>query len=116
MLIEFRLSMPCIGSWNGKWTGENNYYGKIINFTSMYGTGKKAKEKAESILNKSFRYNFGDGWVAEIDVSKVDGRKANSLRKKSRGFMGYEWMIDSILRNGEIFNAAEALRRGIVNG
>ena len=32
MLICFTLSMPQVGSWNGKWTGAKNFYAEVINF------------------------------------------------------------------------------------
>lgn len=32
MILEFKLSMPNIGSWNGKWSGEDEYFAKIITF------------------------------------------------------------------------------------
>ena len=102
MLMAFELSMPNIGSWNGKWTGEGKCYAKVLNFTQKYGTSKAAQEKAKSILGKRFSYDFGDGWRAEVKVSKVDSKAAAKLRKNSAGFMGYDWMIDSILRDGKI--------------
>lgn len=102
MLLEFRLTMPGVGSWNGKWTGSENYYARVINFTKKYGSSKKAKEKLETLDGNSFYYNFGDGWSASIDVRVVTSTEARQIRKKSRGFYGYEWMIDSILSKGEI--------------
>ena len=41
MILCFELSMPSVGSWNGKWGGANSYYAKIINF----GRTKKAEKK-----------------------------------------------------------------------
>ena len=31
MILSFTLSMPNIGSWNGKWTGSKNLYARAIN-------------------------------------------------------------------------------------
>jgi hypothetical protein len=97
MLLEFKLSMPNVGSWNGRWTGEDRYYAIIKNFS-------KSKEiEAKQILDTGyFHYNFGDGWSAGINVRKVDSKEANKIRKKSNGFMGYQWMIDSIIKNNKI--------------
>jgi len=93
MIIAFVLTMPNVGSWNGKWTGEGNLYARTVNF----GRSKSGKEKAQEILDKkSFYYNFGDGWGANISVKAVNAKEATQIRKKSRGFYGYEWMIDSI--------------------
>jgi len=95
MLIAFTLSMPSIGSWNGKWTANGNLYARVINIGS--------KKRVNEILTRgSFRYNFGDGWVAGIDVKKVNAKEARRLRKESKGFYGYDWMIDSIRSNLEI--------------
>ena len=72
-------------------------------------------EKARKILNVPaaqrqaindsgyYYYNFGDGWGASVNVYILDGAKeASRLRRKSDGFCGYEWMIDSIITNGKI--------------
>ena len=95
MLIAFTLSMPSVGSWNGKWTSSGNLHARAINIGS--------KKRANEILAKgSFRYDFGDGWVAGISVKKVNAKEARQLRKDSKGFCGYEWMIDSIRADLEI--------------
>jgi hypothetical protein len=107
MLLAFELTMPNVGSWNGKWTGSDRLYVKILNFTQRYGTSKAAKEKLDSIKDKSFYYNFGDGWSASVSVKQVDVNKAAKLRSKSAGFYGYDWMIDSILQYGKILNSSQ---------
>ena len=95
MLLAFTLSMPNVGSWNGKWTAAGNLYARVISIGN--------KKRADEILAKnSFRYNFGDGWVAGISVKKVDAKEARRLRRESKGFCGYEWMIDSIRANLKI--------------
>jgi hypothetical protein len=92
MLIAFELSMPNVGSWNGRWTGEKDLYVRVK---------KLPKQQAESILQKpTYSYNFGDGWRASIKATQVDSKEATGLRKKSRGFCGYDWMIDSIIKKG----------------
>lgn len=97
MILSFRLSMPNIGSWNGKWTGESRNYVVTRKF------GKSGEEKAKQILDKkSYYYNFGDGWGALVSVGEVDAKEAAKLRKKSDGFFGYEWMVESICKNLEI--------------
>ena len=103
MLIAFELSMPNKGSWNGKWSGENDCYVKVLNFSQRYGTSKAAKELSEKILSGgSYWYNFGDGWSMRVDVQQVDSKEAAKLRKKSKGFCGYDWAIQSILQCQEI--------------
>ena len=99
MILAFTLSMPNIGSWNGKWTGINNLYARVINF----GRGKEAEERAKQILGKGYyHYNFGDGWSAGITVKQVDAKEANKIRRASQGFYGYDWMIRSIREKGII--------------
>jgi len=99
MILSFTLSMPNVGSWNGKWTGVNNLYARVFNF----GRGKKANEKAQGILDKGYyHYNFGDGWSAGVTVKQVDAKEAGKIRRGSQGFCGYDWMITSIRNNGKI--------------
>lgn len=95
MLIAFTLSMSSVGSWNGKWTAADRLYVRVISIGN--------KKRVNEILAKgSFHYNFGDGWVAGISVKKVDAKEARRLRTASKGFCGYEWMIDSIRADLEI--------------
>ena len=99
MLLCFTLSMPSNNAWNGKWTGEKNLYSRIVNI----GNTKKRLEKGKRILEEGyFSYNFGDGWVARIDVKEVKAIEAAKIRKISCGFCGYDWMIESILDNLDI--------------
>ncbi len=99
MILSFTLSMPNIGSWNGKWSGEGQLYARVINF----GRSKKATEKAKSILDKRyFHYNFGDGWSAGVTVKEIDSKEARRIRQLTKGFCGYDWMIDSIRDNLKI--------------
>ncbi len=99
MILCFTLSMPNVGSWNGKWSGEDNLYARIVNF----GNSKKGIARADYIRGRSpFRYNFGDGWSANVSVEVVGAREAARLRKASKGFCGYDWMIDSIRQHGDI--------------
>ena len=97
-MIGFTLRMPNIGSWNGKWSGERDIY-----FISRISTRKKEND----LDGKSFYYSFDDGWGALVSCKKMTSQEANKLKRKSKGFCGYEWMVESILKNGEI-KASEA--------
>ena len=99
--VAFVLSMPNVGSWNGKWTGEGNLYAVVKKFSDRWF--EKNKEK---FINGGY-YNFGDGWGASIDVKVISSLEAKTIRKKSRGFYGYEWMVDSLMWYGEILNTKE---------
>lgn len=86
--------MPSVNTWNGRWTGENNLYARVQHVS---------KPRAKEILDiGSFSYSFGDGWVANIRVTEVKGYEVEKIRRKTRGFYGYDWMIKSIINHLEI--------------
>ena len=121
MILCFKLSMPNVSSWNGKWTGKNNQYLIIKNF----GKSKKATEKARKLLNVPaakrhaiddsgyYYYNFGDGWGAGISVSIIDSTESRRLRRQSAGFYGYDWMVDSIIDYGDIYDTEQRKEQAI---
>ena len=87
--VEFRLTMPNVGSWNGRWSGEDRNYTIVRRLPD---------ERIRDLgIPRSWRYDFGDGWVAGVSARVMDkgGRRA-----KSDGFCGYEWMVENILRWG----------------
>ncbi len=99
MALAFILSMPRKASWNGKWSGE----GKCYAIVRKVGRSKQAKDKAAKLAaEKSFYYDFGDGWGASVAVREVDDNEARHLRRQTLGFYGYDWMVDSILEKGRI--------------
>lgn len=99
MLVCFKLSMPNKGSWNGKWSGEENLYAIIRQVPKKHKTMPMIEEL---LKNNHYSYSFGDGWVARIEITQVEAKEANKIRQKSQGFCGYEWMIDSLIKNGKI--------------
>lgn len=98
MTLCFTLTMPNRGSWNGKWSGENNFYGC---FRSV------SKATADKLDGQDFYYHWKDGWGANISIHIASGNVLRQLRKKSKGFHGYEWMVDSILKHGKIYTDHE---------
>lgn len=99
MTLVFTLSMPGRASWNGRWSGEDRIYAITKNFTT-----KKGKEKAAKILADGYySYRWSDGWAAGISVKEVTSQEARKIRKKSQGFCGYDWMVDSIMAHGAIY-------------
>ncbi len=89
--------MPCAPSWNGKWSGDGEFYAIVQKFSV------KQYEKARKILEgEYYQYRFGDGWVAGIDAKEVDAKEAKKIKKNSLGFCGYDWMVDSIIKDGVI--------------
>lgn len=97
-MIAFILTMPNRGSWNGRWSGENDLHAIV----------KTERSVPKDVIGKSFCYRWDDGWSACVSVEKVDCREGNKLRKKSRGFCGYSWMVDSIIKKGVIEYMAES--------
>lgn len=97
-IFAFKLSMPNVGSWNGRWSGENDLY---IRFKKL--TNKQIEES--KIEEKGYHYSFGDGWSANVSVFAVDSKERQKLQRKSKGFAGYDWMIDSIIKNGKIISS-----------
>lgn len=96
-MIIFELTMPNRGSWNGKWSQENDRH--IIIKNERYFQ----KDIINNILEKrDFYYRWDDGWTACVSVSKINYKDANKLKKISCGFCGYDWMVSSILNYGEI--------------
>jgi hypothetical protein len=107
MKVSFQLTMPNVGSWNGKWTGAaKKYYLVKSAFKGRSGYGTVDANKAMELLgenqSRSFYYNFGDGWGANVKMEIVDAAEARKRTKESAGFCGYEWMIDSIMKHGKI--------------
>jgi hypothetical protein len=96
-MIIFELTMPNRGSWNGKWSQENDRH--IIIKNERYFP----KDIINNILEKrDFYYHWDDGWTACVSVSKINYKEANKLKKISGSFCGYDWMVSSILNYGEI--------------
>jgi hypothetical protein len=88
--IEFTLSMPNRGSWNGGWSGAGNRYAII----------RKVDDRAAIELDgKYWHHSWPDGWGAGISARLMEpGERA----KPSAGFSGYDWMVADILAHGKI--------------
>ena len=101
MILLFTLSMPGRNSWDGQWSGEDRYHAITRNFNGTFGytnldSGRHISEKGY------YHYSFGDGWAAGVSVKEVTSREAEAARKKSSGFCGYDWMVDSIIQHDKI--------------
>jgi len=95
MINAYILTMPNNNSWNGRWTGDEKVYAIIRSY-----------RKAAPDTGNHY-YNFGDGWGANVEVREVDKGEAAKLRKRSKGFCGYEWMIEEIEQHGRILTLKE---------
>ena len=99
MILAFELSMPGIGSWNKKWSGEGRYYAMVKNM----GRSQKAKAQGHDIIaNQPYNHSWDDGWRARIDVRQVDAQEARKIRRDTKGFCGYDWMVENIMLCGSI--------------
>lgn len=101
LIVAFILTMPNNNAWNGRWSGEGRTYAVLKTFRD---TKKTEARLAPLLAQRHFYYNFGDGWGANVAMRQVERGEAQRLRRKSAGFCGYNWMIDSILDWGKIGN------------
>ena len=53
MNFEFRLSFPNVGSWNGKFSGESNYYAVVTKITD---------KQLQKRLIENDRYHYNDSY------------------------------------------------------
>lgn len=103
MILAFCLSMPNCASWDGNWSGNGNKYVIIKIFR-----GKKEIEKAQKILDtRYYHYSWNDGWGAGITVKQINSKQASILRKESKGFCGYDWMVETICKYGKPLSTHE---------
>ena len=86
MRLIAELTMPNAGSWDGKWHRAEKRY------TKVFSTSKKSEK-----FIGNYRYSFGDGWIANVEVRHPEPRE-----RVSNKFAGYDWMITSIKHCGEI--------------
>ena len=99
--ILFTLTMPGRNSWNGRWSGDGNVYARVRTFSAP----KRHAETIKRILSQpNYTYDFGDGWVAQVAVREIKSDEAQKIMKKSVGFAGYEWFIESIVKYGKIMS------------
>lgn len=98
------ITMPNVNTWNGSWSGAGKFFGKkigikesdVVEFEETTGLKLNIGE------SKSWYYNFGDGWGASVLFEVMEASEISKLMRKSQGFMGYDWMVNSIVRNGKI--------------
>jgi len=96
----FILTMPNVGSWNGKWTQSDKLFAKVEGF-----------RKTPTLKTGNYYYSFGDGWGANVQVKEVTKEEAKQLKKFSKGFCGYDWMVTSLLDHGNILPDSIRQRR-----
>lgn len=91
-MIMFELTFPCRGSWNGKWSGEKDRHCVFM----------RENRVPRNFVGQTYLYDFGDGWTAKIEVTKIDYGSYRKMKKVPTGFCGYNWMVKSIVSKGKI--------------
>ena len=91
-MIVFTLTMPGKGSWNGKWSQEGRLFCRT----------RTERRVPKEIWNKSFFYRWDDGWEACVTIDRMPAAEARKLERRSAGFCGYDWMIESLIEDGFI--------------
>jgi len=88
--VEFRLSMPGVASWDGRWSGEGKSYlcWRTLGDADLAALGAAMR----------WVHAFGDGWCASVSARVM---AKGERRAKSAGFCGYDWMVDRIVRWGD---------------
>lgn len=93
----FILTMPGRGSWDGNWSGDGRFYAAI----------RRVKDsKAGELANGHFTHCWSGGWRASVEVRIVSGSEITKIRRRSNGFCGYDWMVDTIISHGRILDSA----------
>lgn len=94
--LVFTLTMPNRGSWNGRWSGEKFNYVRGRTYSNA-----EFRQLPKNLVGSHY-YRWNDGWTACVKVEVVDSREKLRRLRKSDGFCGYDWMIDSLCLTGEI--------------
>ena len=97
--LIFKLTMPNPPSWNGKWSGENENHTLARSFSD-----EEFSNLPKNIIGNHF-YRWNDGSTACVNVKEVPNENARKRALKGTvGFIGYQWMIDELIKYGEIRN------------
>lgn len=91
-MIVFELSMPNKGSWNGKWSQEGELFVRTC----------RECDVPKEYWGKAFFYSWDDGWTACVTLTRMPAAEARKQERRSKGFCGYDWMIKSIIKYGDI--------------
>lgn len=98
-MILFELTMPHVGSWDGKWSEEKGTHIIV----------KPEREVRKFLWDQDYYYSWPDGWTCCIKCKRISAAEARKLASKSSGFCGYNWMVDSIIHYGSIMTKSEQI-------
>lgn len=96
-MIVFELTMLNRNSWNGRWSGENDIHVIAV----------PERKVRKFLWGKDYFYHWTDGWTACVSCRRMSAAEARKLEKKSIGFCGYNWMVDSIIHFGSIMTRSK---------
>ena len=91
--LAFRLTMLCHAPLRSSWQDKN--------FVACRQFMEQLRTRTIAV-NGPYTYRFSDGYTAHISAFVINEAQRNRLLNESDGFGGYEWMIDSIIKHGEI--------------
>ena len=80
MLVAFQLTMPNVGSWDGKWSGSDSLYARVRKARSK--TDIEAARRA--VAGKPFHYSWTAGKPAEEAASRAREQLEALLAKANK--------------------------------
>ena len=96
MFLQFTLNKP------NKETIVDREFTKKVYARILKIDEKKIPNIMDILKTKYFHYDFNDEWSGGVTVEKVTKKRAEFVSKNTLGFATYQWMIDSILKDGFI--------------
>ena len=83
----------------------DNYESPTRHSTTRVQRSAEAKASALRLLHAgTLEYEWPDGTKTTIRVMRVDSRESARIRRNSKGFRSYGWMVDSALQHGRPIN------------
>ena len=76
-MIVFRLTMPHVNSWNGRWSQEDELHIRTMD----------ERQVPKEVWDKEFYHHWDDGWTACVSVERMSASEARKLERKSKGFL-----------------------------
>lgn len=113
-IVSFQLTMPNVGSWNGRWSGADSKYYIIKRISDRYLNSKEWFKDFLKNGKDSWHYSWNDGWGANVRAEIIDSTESRKRKKLSAGFCGYDWMVDSIMWYGKIQSTKERQNDGVL--
>lgn len=103
----FTLSMPNVGSWDRKWSSEGTLFCRVRSYPFRKNSKQINPALANVMSKDSCYYDFGDNWGASVSIRECSRNEKSKFQKLSKGFCGYDWMIDEIEQYGRILTLQE---------